>query len=228
MMIIRWYGVMYVVAFWLAWALVPYLGKKRNVDLSRDQWTLIIACGAAGVLIGGRLGYALFYDPTYFISYPIELFKIWHGGMSSHGGFIGAALGVWIGARRTPVQLFAVADILAVPAAFGLAFGRIGNITNNEFGMYPYYEAVGDVLIAVVCFVLIYTPHPRPLPERERGTIFSIFLILYSIIRFVLEYVRPQDWPLTFGFSRGQILTVPLLAVGVLLFFHVNKRRISA
>lgn len=221
MMFIRWYGILYVIAFWLAWALVPHLGKKRRVTIGKDAWTLIVACGAAGVLIGGRLGYAIFYDPAYFGANPIELFKIWHGGMSSHGGFIGAALGVWIAARRTGAPLLAIADILSVPAAIGLALGRIGNITNHEFGVYPYYEAVADVAIAIVCYVLLVR-------GGSHGSVFSIFLILYSIQRFFLEYIRPQEWPVTFGLTRGQLLTIPILVLGVILFLYANKRRISA
>ncbi len=226
---IRWYGVMYVVAFWLAWAIVPRLGKIRGITLSRDQWTRIIAWGAFGVLVGGRLGYAILYDPAYFIANPFEIFKIWHGGMSSHGGFVGAALGVWFATRTSsPSLLLAIADILCIPAAVGLALGRIGNITNDEFGIYPQYEAVGDVIIAVVCLTLLYAPHTNPLPERERGTtrgkIFAIFLILYSILRFLLEYVRPQEWSYIFGLTRGQAYTIPILIIGVILWRYADKQ----
>ncbi|MDA1169243.1 MAG: prolipoprotein diacylglyceryl transferase, partial [bacterium] len=98
-MIIRWYGVMYVVAFWAAWFMLPSLGKMRGMFLTRDQWTSIVAFGALGVLVGGRVGYAFFYEPLYFLQSPLELFSIWNGGMSSHGGFIGAALGVWWATR---------------------------------------------------------------------------------------------------------------------------------
>ncbi len=211
---------MYVVAFWTAWFMLPGLGKIRGVSLSRDQWTNIVAWGALGVLVGGRLGYALFYEPLYFLQSPIELFFIWNGGMSSHGGFIGAALGVWWATRSpflTKERLGEVSDVLTVPVALGLALGRIGNIINQEFGMYPYYEAIGDVCIAVICYVLL----------RRRGTTFPVFLLLYSILRFFLECVRPQDWPLVFGLSRGQLLTIPLFIGAVILLKNANKRRIS-
>lgn len=221
-MLIRWYGVMYVVAFWLAWVVVPYLGNMRRIIISRDRWTTIIAWGALGVLLGGRLGYVVFYDPAYFAANPFEIFKIWHGGMSSHGGFVGAALGVWVAVRYfspSGVGLLAMADILSVPAALGLALGRIGNITNQEFGMYPYYEAIGDAMIAVICYVLL-----RRVRGGKQGKVFSVFLILYSIIRFLLEYIRPQDWSLVFGLSRGQLLTIPILVIGVILFKYANNR----
>ncbi len=240
-MFIRWYGIMYVVSFWLAWLVVPFLGKKRGVVLSRDAWTTIIAYGALGVLIGGRLGYAVLYEPMYFFQYPLELFKIWHGGMSSHGGFIGAAVGVWIAVRKTPVSLLAVADILCIPAAIGLALGRIGNITNGEFGMYPYYEALANVVIAGVCYFVLRRHHPTQPPLEkgrssafsppyqggvgggESGVVIAIFLILYSISRFLLEFLRPDEWGLIVGLSRGQIYTIPMLIIGVLLFGHAIK-----
>ena len=260
---------MYAVAFWLAWAMLPYLGRKRAFLLSRDQWTAIIAFGALGVVVGGRLGYVMLYDPQYFITNPLEIFKIWHGGMSSHGGFIGAALGVWLAARyfspsyegeREGVSILAIADILSVPAALGLALGRIGNITNGEFGLYPFYEAGADILIAAVCYVMLRSSSPLPFREREgvrgsrvavtpliralhkgkanllpkqekgatarNGKIFASFLILYSIARFLLEYVRPQEWSYIYGLTRGQAYTIPLLLSGVLLWIYAHKHRI--
>lgn len=216
MIAIRWYGVMYVLAFWLAWALVPYLGRTRGVIVSRDAWTRIIAYGALGVLLGGRLGYAMLYDSAYFLANPAELLQIWHGGMSFHGGFIGAALGTWIAVRYFS-PLLAIADILAVPAALGLALGRIGNITNGEFGVYPYFEAIGDILIAGICYLLLRGDH------RE-GKIFALFLILTSAQRFLLEYIRPQEWSTVFGLSRGQAYTIPILVLGVILWRYANKR----
>lgn len=219
MIVINWYGVMYVVAFWIAWAVVPYLGKKRDILMSRDNWTWIIACGALGVLVGGRLGYVFLYDPGHFIANPLEIFKIWHGGMSSHGGFAGAIIGALFAARKMgEINLLAIADVLSVPASFGLALGRIGNITNNEFGTYPYYEALGDVVVAMVCYILL---------RRERGItdgkVFAVFLILYSILRFLLEYVRPQEWSYIFHLTRGQAYTIPILLLGMLLFRYAHK-----
>ncbi len=243
MLAIRWYGVMYAVAFWLAWAVLPYLGRKRAIPLSRDQWTSIIARGALGVLIGGRLGYVCLYDPEYFLVNPLEIFKIWHGGMSSHGGFIGAALGVWWAVRnfsplykgeREGVSILAIADVISIPAAIGLALGRIGNITNREFGMYPWYEAFADICIAVICY-LSFRPPSRNLRERGSriksgmttpGSIFALFLILYSIGRFLLEYLRPQEWSYVYGLTRGQAYTIPLLLAGVLLWIYADKHRI--
>ena len=265
---IYWYGLIYVLAFWTAWYALPILGKMRGVLLTRDQWTNIVAFGALGILVGGRLGYALFYEPLFFLQSPGMRLQIWHGGMSSHGGFIGAALGVWWATKRIPLLskegLGEVRDVLTVPAALGLALGRIGNIVNKEFGVYPYYEAVGDMAIALVCYLLIrrssvpfspigenvspafvqgadegnpYSMPPnQPSPSRlrrgalspigERGSLFAIFLMLYGAQRFLLEYFRPQEWSLVFGLSRGQIFTIPLFLIAVILLKNAYKQRI--
>lgn len=217
---IYWYGLLYVVAFWGAWLLLPTLGKMRRILLSRDQWTSIVAWGALGVLLGGRIGYALFYEPLFFFSHPLELFQIWHGGMSSHGGFLGAALFVWLATRSLRVDVFSVADCIAPMAALGLGIGRVGNIINQEFGMYAWYEATGDFLIATLCYLVLRR-------EKRSAVVFALFLLLYGIQRFFLEYVRPQEWASTFGLSRGQLLTIPLLIAAVILLKHAYKRGVQ-
>lgn len=216
---IYWYGVLYVIAFWAGWWLLPWLGRMRNVALSRDQSTSIVAFGALGVLVGGRLGYALFYEPLFFLAHPVELLKIWHGGMSSHGGFVGVILFLWLACRRLPVSLSVLADIVSPVVALGLMIGRVGNIINQEFGVYPYYEALGDCIIAILCYVALRRKQPN-------GIVFGVFLMLYGAQRFLLEYIRPQEWPIIFGLSRGQILTIPILILAVLVLLRAYKRRI--
>lgn len=217
---ITWYGVMYVVAFWSAWALLPKLGKMRGVILSKDAWTSIVAWGALGVVLGGRLGYALLYEPSFFLAHPLELFQIWHGGMSSHGGFIGAALAVWLVARRMQIYPLTIADIVSPLAAGGLMLGRIGNGINQEFGTYAIYEAIGDGCIALICFYMLGR-------SKRQGFVFSVFLLLYGVERFFLEYIRPQEWPIFLGLSRGQLFTIPLLIIAVLLLVHAFRRDIQ-
>ncbi len=216
---IYWYGVLYLVAFWGAWGLLPRLGKMRGISLSRDQWTNIVAFGALGVLLGGRLGYALFYEPFFFLAHPFEIIKIWHGGMSSHGGFIGVLFFVWLACRRLPLSLPALADVAAPVVALGLMLGRIGNVVNQEFGVYPIYEAIGDVSIALLCYIALRT-------QKKNGVVFGLFLLLYGVQRFLLEYLRPQEWPLLVSLSRGQILTIPILILAVLVLLRAYKRRI--
>lgn len=220
---LRWYGIAYVFAFWVAWAALPALGARKSLALSRDQWTFIAALAALGVLIGGRIGYVIFYEPMYFFAHPGEIIRIWHGGMSSHGGFLGVALGLWAARRRIGAPLLAVADILCIPASFGLAIGRLANIANGEFGMYPYYEAAADGAIAAVCFAMLYRHS-----GKRHGQVFATFLLLYSIARFSLEYIRVQEWPIVWGFSLGQLYTIPLFLFGMLLLAYAYNSRVQS
>jgi phosphatidylglycerol:prolipoprotein diacylglycerol transferase len=225
---IHWYGVLYVVAFWIAYGLVPYLAVFRSLKATRDQWTAIIAYSALGVLVGGRLGYALLYEPAYYFLHPLEIFQIWNGGMSSHGGFVGVGAVLWMATRRYAISFLSLLDIATVPIAIGLALGRTGNFINEELGGVSYpvqlIDATIMVGIAILCYVVLRRS-PKSLLNRN-GSVIALFLISYSITRFFLEYVRIQEWSYIAGLSRGQFFTVPLFAIGVLLFAYANKRRI--
>lgn len=236
---IRWYGFLYVIAFWFAWLVAPYLARKHGETGSRELWGTVVAYGALGVVIGGRLGYVLLYEPGFFWGNPLAIIQIWHGGMSSHGGFIGAAISVWLATRLPFRKLLAIADIVAIPSAVGIALGRIGNFINQElygtittlpWGVavpedsllrHPIqvYDAIGMMILAVVCAVSLS-------PKISRGAVFATFIIWYSIQRFLLEYIRLQEWHGLWGFSYGQILTIPLLFAGVLLCVYAYKHRI--
>lgn len=216
---IRWYGVMYAVAFWAAYAMLPYLGRLRGLKISRDAYAWLIVYGALGVVIGGRLGYVLFYEPGFFISHPLYVFAIWLGGMSSHGGFIGVAAALWLWVKKERVNALAIADSITVPVAIGLALGRFGNFINQE--LYKGYDAFWDIGIMLVTAAICY----RMLGKGNKpGYVIALFLILYSISRFFLEYIRVQEWPYTFGLTRGQLLTIPVFAIGVLLFLYARSQ----
>lgn len=118
---LRWYGLLYVVAFVVAWKLLPHLGRYRNLKLSRDDWLYFMAWGAIGVVVGGRLGYVWLYEPLYYLEHPADVVALWQGGMSAHGGFVGVALALWYASRRLQIGWLAAVDVLVVPAALGLA-----------------------------------------------------------------------------------------------------------
>lgn len=212
---IHWYGVMYALAFWLAYILLP----------KRDHYTWLIIYAALGVLLGGRIGYALFYRPEYFFDYPLQLFAIWHGGMSSHGGFIGVALAIWIWSRKYAVPYLAVLDLVTVPAALGLALGRLGNFINQE--IYSGHDAFWDIAAMAAIAGICYAMLRRRKAGVYAGTVIAVFLMLYSISRFFLETIRVQEWPYAWGLTRGQLLTIPLLVTGMVLFLYAYKQRIS-
>lgn len=216
----HWYGLMYVVAFWLAWWVVPRLAKWRNIRLSREQWTEVVVWVAAGVLLGGRLGYVLLYEPSYYTHHAGRILAVGGGGMSSHGGFIGVALALWYVSRKFTIPLLALADVAVVPAALGLALGRLGNFINHELyiGNFALVAVAKDIFILAICLLML-----RRVPCLPTGKVTGIFFILYAGLRFVTEYLRVQEWGYVWGLTWGQILTVPLFLVGLYLAFCQSR-----
>ncbi|MEX1112354.1 MAG: prolipoprotein diacylglyceryl transferase [Candidatus Andersenbacteria bacterium] len=216
---IRWYGVLYVAAFWLAWWWLPRLQRFRSLRLSRDEWTVAVAAGALGVLLGGRLGYVLFYEPLFYFHNPLEVFAIWNGGMSSHGGFIGVGLALWWAAKYFARPLLDLLDIVVVPVALGLALGRLGNWLNGELyiGQAALVAAVIHVGIALLLLQVIQR-------SKVSGISIAVFLVLYSLQRFIFEEFRILEWPEVLNLTRGQLLTAPVLCIGLWLLYRIRKQ----
>lgn len=217
---VRWYGLLYVVAFWLGWWLLPKIAKRYNMTLSPDASAFIAAWVACGVIVGGRLGYVLLYEPAFYVAHPVEIFLFSHGGMSSHGGFIGVGLALWWVSKKMNLSFWQLADVLVVPVAFGLALGRLGNFINQE--LYPGHWALvvagADAVLGLVCWYFLVRSKNHVIPRGWKfGSVTGIFLIGYAIIRFLNEFVRIQEWPHIFGLTYGQFLTLPVLLLGVYL-----------
>lgn len=244
--LVRWYGLMYVFAFFAAWGLARL--RAGRAPWSRQGWTRdgvddMIVCCMIGVVLGGRIGYALFYDLASFAAHPLELFRIWHGGMSFHGGFIGVTLAMWWWSRKQRRPFLDIMDFIAPCAAPGLFFGRIGNFINGElwgrvtdapWGMiFPgggplprhpsqLYEAglEGLVLFAAVW---LYSAGGGE-RGRPRGRVAGLFALLYGLFRFLVEFVREPDVQigfLAFGWlTMGQALCLPLIGVGLWLLLR--------
>ncbi len=243
---IHWYGIMYVLAFLTAIWLLPRLGKMRKLNLSYDQWLSLVSWIIVGVLVGGRLGFVLLYNPSYYFSHPREIFFVWQGGMASHGGFVAVILVLFLWVRKERVNFLSLGDIVTVPAAIGLALGRIGNLINQElYGTVtslPWgisipgvaglrhptqaYECLWDLATAVICFFLLKYFHTR------NGRIGVIFLMLYAVGRFLLEYFREQQYSLftigTVALTRGQLYTIPLFLFALVVWFLAPKRKVSS
>lgn len=240
---VHWYGVLYFVAFMIAWKLLPRLQKKRDLTLWKEDWESILAAAVIGVVVGGRLGYVLFYAPFYYFYHPLEILAVWHGGMASHGGFIGVALTVlWTCRWRKIDDVLRIGDIAVIPAAIGLGIGRIGNFINQElygtvttlpWGM-SFPGAVGlrhpiqfyDFIVELCIAFLLYL-HLSKRPIRPGRTL-ALFLILYGIARFFLEFIREQfDAYFIVGpivLSEGQLLTIPVLVIGIWLWYWAGRR----
>lgn len=241
---IHWYGLMYLFGFLIGAWLVSRLQKYRQLQLSSAEQESLFLSVFLGVLLGGRLGFVLFYGGTYYLENPLEILAVWHGGMSSHGGFVGVLLALMLFTRKKGISLLALGDVLAVPIAIGLALGRLGNFINGElygtltdapWGLvllgadglrHPtqLYAMLKDLLIAAVCMRLLVWSASRP---NARGLVASWFLILYAILRFLVEIYREQPYGYTEVagalLSRGQLLTLPILALGILLLLLRQK-----
>jgi phosphatidylglycerol:prolipoprotein diacylglycerol transferase len=248
---IHWYGITYLVAFalflWLASLRVRqpwYAGRGWN----RREIEDMLFYGVLGVVLGGRLGYVLFYKPGYYAAHPLEIFAVWQGGMSFHGGLLGvlAAVAIFGWRRRRP--FLEMTDIIAPCVPLGLASGRIGNFINGELwgrpadpslpwamafpqsgSMIPRHPSplYQFALEGVLLFVLLWIYAGK---ERKRGQISGAFLIGYGIFRFIAEYFREPDaflGLLALGMSMGQWLCVPMVVAGIALWLWAARRPTS-
>lgn len=229
---IHWYGLMYLVGFLAAW----WLGRRRahRLGLSYDAIETLIFYCAIGVILGGRLGYALFYDFDKLLANPLWLFRIWEGGMSFHGGFVGVLVAIVIFARKFNLSFLRLTDFIAPLVPIGLGAGRLGNFINHELpgrvSEVPWAMAFSHMgpeprhpsslyqfaLEGVVLFVVLwwFTRHPR-----RNGAASGLFLLLYGVFRFSVEFVRlpdPQLGFIAFGWmTMGQLLTIPMIIGGL-------------
>lgn len=243
---VRWYGLMYVAAF-VAFVLLARLHARRRPDLGWDRVMIddLLFYGILGVVIGGRLGEVLFYQPGYYLRQPLEIFAVWKGGMSFHGGLLGVLGVLWWFARRSGRSFLAVGDFVAPLVPVGLMFGRIGNFINGELWGRPatsdlpwamvfpavdalprhpsqIYQAAGEGLLL---FILLWLYAARP---RALGAVSGAFLFGYGVLRFFAEFYREPDpgifGSLPFGLSTAQWLCVPMVLAGLALLLTARSR----
>ena len=242
---LRWYGFMYLLGFVSAWLLARSRILRSRQSLSgvrpwtRTEFDDLATWVFLGVIVGARFGYVLFYDLFMFFEDPLELFRIWHGGMSFHGGFLGVLLAFWFFTRKSGRSFLEISDFIAPLIPPGLFFGRIGNFINAEHWGTPsnlpwamifpgagplprhpsqVYEAA---LEGIVLFVILWAVSSR---TYRKGLVSGLFALLYGIFRCVMELVREPDAHigyLAFGWlTLGQLLTVPLILVGIWLMLR--------
>ncbi|MBI5583380.1 MAG: prolipoprotein diacylglyceryl transferase [Deltaproteobacteria bacterium] len=239
---IGWYGLMYILGFLASYLLVRYQIKKRDFGFSREEVEDLFVFLILGLIVGARLGYILFYDLPQYLSKPLEIFAIWHGGMSFHGGLIGLLLAGLLYARRKQKSFWKMADLFIVTAPIGLGLGRIGNFINGELygrttaapwgiifprgGPLPRHpsQLYECLLEGLVLFVILWSLRDKKLPT---GGLLAVFLVLYGIFRFVVEFVREPDTQLGFilgPLTMGQVLSSLMVAAGIALYFFLRYK----
>jgi phosphatidylglycerol:prolipoprotein diacylglycerol transferase len=236
---VHWYGIMYLLGFAGAWWLATRRSRLPNSPCQTEQVEDLIVYGAAGVILGGRFGYVLFYHFDRFIEDPLWLLRIWEGGMSFHGGLLGVAIALLVYARKLRQPFFAVTDFIAPMVPIGLGLGRLGNFIGQELWgratdvpwamVFPrdpeqlarhpsqLYQAA---LEGLILFVILFWFSSKPRPKMA---VTGLFLILYSCFRMAVEFFREPDSHIGFDamgwLTRGQLLSFPMLMVGCTLFF---------
>lgn len=248
--LIRWYSLAYLTGFlggW--WYAKKIISKDPDSPLTHDHIDDFILWVIFGVILGGRLGYVLFYNLPYFIGNPSEILQVWHGGMSFHGGLLGVVLAIISFALKHKIPMLRLGDIAACAAPIGIFFGRITNFINGElFGrktdaaigiIFPHggpnprhpsqlYEAV---LEGLVLFVILYIAAQSQKIRQSYGFLTGLFLSWYGMSRFIVEFFREPDAQLGFiinWVTMGQILTLPMIILGIALMTYSYKKHVSA
>lgn len=247
---LRWYALAYIAGLVGGWQLMKRLARTLTADgrvkMTGEQVDDLLTWVTLGVILGGRLGYVLFYKPSFYFANPSEILQVWQGGMAFHGGLLGVIAAMVLFARRHKLPFLAIGDMVATVVPLGLLFGRLANFINGELWGRPsdvawamvfphggplprhpsqlYEAALEGLVLLVLMLVLFYT---RPLLRNRHGALGGIFLIGYGAARFTVEFFREPDsflgllWA---GASMGQLLSLPMIAIGVALLVWALRR----
>lgn len=244
--VIRWYGLAYLAGFLLGGVAIWRTSRRWGLDLTPDDVMSVVVSIAVGIIVGARLGYVLFYGGGHYLKNPVEIPMLSEGGMSFHGGLVGAIVGGSLACWRLHLSIATMCDLAAIGAPIGLFFGRCANFVNGELWGKPtglpwgvmfsdtgggmvyrhpsqLYEAILEGLVIFLVLALL----SRRVPARSQGTFIGVFLVLYGCLRFMVEFVRMPDEQLgylagTGWLTMGQCLSVPLvlLGAGILVISH--------
>lgn len=232
---IRWYALSYIAGIFLGITYLQYLNKRTTPVFTPKALDDLLLYVVIGIMLGGRLGYVLFYNFGYYSTHPLEIVQLWHGGMSFHGGFLGVVLAVYLLCRKHQLPALKVADLIACVAPIGLMFGRIANFINGELygrvtdvpwgvvfpngGLLPrhpsqLYESAleGLVLFLLLSFLVLCTR-----ARQKQGLLLGIFLVGYAVARMAVENFREPDQQIGFlmgSLTMGQLLSIPMLIIG--------------
>ncbi|MFO7843995.1 MAG: prolipoprotein diacylglyceryl transferase [Bacteroidales bacterium] len=240
---IRYYGVLFAASFFFGYLIMQKIFKKEGLSVELlDKLTVYVAIGT---VVGARLGHCLFYDPAYYLQNPLEIIKIWHGGLASHGAAIGILIALYYFARKNKKPYLWILDRIVIVVALAGFFIRMGNLMNSEiYGIetsLPWgfifvrngevipkhptqiYEALSYLLI----FVLLYSIYHKKGTKVRQGLIFSLFLILLFTVRFLIEFIKEVqvDFEQTMALNMGQWLSIPFVIIGFYLLYRSYKHK---
>ncbi len=240
---IRWYGLMYLAGFTASYMLVKYQINKKKLAVKMEDIDSLFSYCVIGLIVGARIGYIIFYNLDYYVGNPLEALVLWQGGLSFHGGLVGAVTaGAWY-VKKRGLDFWTIADLVIVTAPIGLGLGRLGNFINGELygrvtdvywgmvfpsgGPLPRHPSQLYELLfeGIVLFILLWIIKDRGL---KPGSVTSFFLIFYGIFRFFIEFFREPDVQVGYflGFiTMGQILCFIMIVSGLLILFFRNKKR---
>jgi len=245
---IRYYGLFYALGFVIAYFLISYLAKKNQLGITKDDVADYLVYEIIGIVAGARLIYVVFYNPLFYIQNPLEIFAVWHGGLSFHGGLLGAIIVAYLFCKKKKIEFYDIADIGVIPVALALALGRIGNFMNAElYGRitnvswcidysrnqfvenlpngcrHPsqIYESIKNLAIFAVLWIIKDNKLPK-------GFMFWSFVTLYGLFRTIVEFFRAPDEQIGFifnYFTMGQLLSFPVFLLGACMLIKLKKKK---
>lgn len=242
---IRWYALAYLAGFVLGWRWCMKMASRPGSLVKPEHYDEFLTWAVIGVILGGRSFYILFYNLPDYLAHPLQMLEVWHGGMSFHGGMTGVIVAAWLFTRRMKIPFFAFTDLLACVTPIGLGLGRIANFVNGElFGrpadvpwamIFPrggdvprhpsqLYEAAAEgLLLLIIMFFLSRSDKVR----ARTGLMSGVFLTLYALFRFCIEFFREPDAQLGFlydGATMGQLLCLPMFVAGIAIIVYAARR----
>ncbi len=241
---IRWYGVMYIIGFGLSYLLVRKQIKNNRIAMSKEETENLYLYLMIGLIAGGRIGYVIFYNLFYYLNNLPEIFAIWRGGMSFHGGLIGSIVAGILFCRQRGKDFFALVDIIIVTVPLGLGLGRIGNFINAELygrvttmpwgmvfpggGELPRHpsQIYEFLLEGLLLFIILWFTKEK---VKVKGGMLALFLVLYGLFRSIVEFFREPDVQIGFimGFvTMGQILSFSMILTGLLVFIVMRRKQV--
>ena len=253
---LRWYSLAYLAGIFIGYWYLLKLLKEPGAPMARRHADDLVFYAALGIILGGRIGYVLFYNLAYYLQNPVDILKLWDGGMSFHGGVVGTTLGILYLARKEKLPWLRVHDYVACCVPFGLLFGRLANFVNHELWgaetsvawavRFPEVAPTGDTILGpprhptqlyeaglegVVLFAILWWMFWKTDARYQPGRLVGAFLFFYGLFRFAVEFVREPDAQLvgfaaSTGLHMGQWLSVPMILGGLYLMFTAPKRRV--